>query len=83
MNRKTPEKGALTYLIYVGQLGFSLITPIVLAVCGAVWLRGRFGLGAWVIFVGLALGLGGAAVSFAKFARAAQRAARKQEDDDA
>ena len=73
--QNTTQKSALYYLIYVGQLGFSLAAPIILAVCGAAWLRSRLDLGVWVIFAGLAFGLGGASVSFFRFARAAERAA--------
>lgn len=73
----------LYYLTFVGQLGFSLVVPIVLATAGAAWLARRFSLGGWVVIVGILLGIGGAAVSFMKVVRVATEAARKQEDEDA
>lgn len=46
-------------LIWLTQLGLSIVCPLLLCVLGAVWLRNRFDLGNWVIFLGIALGLQG------------------------
>ena len=81
--RRQNRRSALYYLSFVGQLGFSIVTPIVLATWGAYWLSCRFSLGGWVVILGILLGLGGAAVSFMKVVRAASDGARKQEDEDA
>lgn len=51
---------ALKDLVWVTQLGFSIISPLLVCVLGSAWLRGRLGLGPWVIVVGLLLGMGGA-----------------------
>ena len=47
----------LSLLMWVGQFGFSIIFPTLLFLLIAVWLRDRFGLGAWCILTALALGL--------------------------
>lgn len=70
----------LRWLVWVTTLGFSLIAPVVLAVYGALWLRGRFALGGWVVFAGILLGLGGAGVSFYRFYRQAQAAAQHRKE---
>lgn len=71
------------WLALASQLGFALITPIIVCTAAAYWLVQRFALGSWVVIPAIFLGLGGAAVSFLKVVRLAQRAAQKQEDEDA
>ncbi len=56
-------------LVWLTQLGVSIVCPVVLCLFGAIWLRDRFGLGNWVLFLGIALGLGGAFSAGAAFAR--------------
>lgn len=51
---------ALKELIWLTQLGFSIVSPLLLCILGAAWLRKYLSLGAWVIVPGLLLGLGGA-----------------------
>ncbi len=47
----------LTLLTWLTQLGLSTALPLAGFVLLAVWLRGRFGLGDWVLWAGIALGL--------------------------
>ena len=56
-------------LIWLTQLGLSIVCPLLLSVLGAVWLRNRFDLGNWVIFLGIALGFAGAGSAGVAFAR--------------
>ena len=42
-------------LVWLTQLGLSIVCPLLLCLLGAVWLRDRFGFGNWVIFLGIAL----------------------------
>ena len=44
-------------LVWLTQLGISVAAPLALCTLGAVWLRNRFGLGVWVLLVGIGLGL--------------------------
>lgn len=44
-------------LVWLTQLGISVAVPLALCVLGAVWLRNRFGLGSWVLILGIGLGL--------------------------
>ena len=52
---------AARLLSWVTQFGFSVAAPLAGCVLLAVWLRGQFGLGGWVVVLGIALGLMGAA----------------------
>ena len=47
----------LQLLTWLTQLGLSTAVPLAGFVLLAVWLRNRFGLGIWVLFVGIGLGL--------------------------
>jgi len=54
----------LSLLVWLTQLGLSVAFPLAGFVLLAVWLRSSFGWGAWVIWAGLILGLGGAVKGF-------------------
>lgn len=47
----------LSLLVWLSQLGLSVALPPAVLIWLAVWLRDRFGLGQWVIWVSIALGL--------------------------
>jgi hypothetical protein len=47
----------LNLLIWLTQLGFSVAFPLAGFTLLALWLRQRFGLGNWVLFVGIGIGL--------------------------
>lgn len=47
----------LSLLTWLTQLGLSVALPLGGFIWLAVWLRDRFGLGSWVIWVGIGLGL--------------------------
>ncbi len=68
-------------LVWVTQLGLSVAAPPVLCIFAAVWLRGRFELGGWVVALGVALGVGGAAASLISSLRAVKRAGEEKKDE--
>ena len=47
------------HLVWLTQFGLSVVLPPVLFLLGAVWLKNRFGLGGWVVLVGLLVGVVG------------------------
>ena len=50
----------LSVLVWLTQLGLSVAGPPVLFILLGRWLRDRFGLGSWVLIVGIVLGVLGA-----------------------
>ena len=60
----------LQLLTWLTQLGLSTAVPLAGFVLLAVWLRNRFGLGNWVLFVGIGLGLFSAIDGFYKSLKA-------------
>lgn len=55
-NNKTYK--ALKNLTMLTQLALSLLTPTLLCIFGAIWLKNKFGLGQWIVMLGIFLGLG-------------------------
>lgn len=70
-------------LVWMTQLGLSVAAPLVCYTGLAVWLRSRFGLGVWVIFVGLALGLYSAVEGFVVSLRMMERMDKSGKDQSA
>lgn len=56
----------LHLLIWLTQLGLSTAGPLVGFAWLAVWLRNRYDLGLWVIFVGIGFGLASAIDGFVR-----------------
>ena len=54
-------------LALLTQLGVSIAVPPILCLLAANWLRGKWGLGLWIMIVALVLGLGGSASNVWKF----------------
>lgn len=47
----------LSSLVWLTQVGISVVSPLAGFVLCALWLRDQFGLGKWVICAGLVLGI--------------------------
>ena len=47
----------LTLLVWVTQLGLSVVVPPVCSIWLAVWLRNSQGWGAWILWVGIVFGI--------------------------
>lgn len=56
-------------IVWLTQLGFSMVSPLLLCIWGGWQLQHRFGFGPWVMVAAIVLGLGGAASGVAGFAR--------------
>ena len=71
----------MSAIVWLTQFGISVVGPVVLCVWGAVWLRNRFDLGAWIVIAGVLLGLGGAATSLWSSLKAMDRQAKSDDKD--
>jgi hypothetical protein len=68
-------------LVWVGQLGLSLVLPPVLCLLGCWWLTRHTAAGVWVYLPGLVLGVGAAVVTFKSFWKMMLQRAKKDGDD--
>lgn len=64
----------------ITQLGLSLVTPLILLVLLAFWLRKTFSLGNWVVLVGLALGLISMGLTFYRIYRGILKQSKNKKD---
>ncbi len=70
----------LSLLVWLTQLGFSVAVPLGGFVLLAVWLQRRFDLGAWVIVLGVLLGVLVAASGLKNSLKTMARAAEDQNE---
>lgn len=54
--------------VYFANLGFAVITPIIISIYGAIYLRDKFNLPDYVVVIGIFFGLIAGVNSFCKFA---------------
>ena len=69
----------LNLLIWMTQLGFSVVFPLAGFVLLGVWLRGSYGWGDWVVWTGLILGLICAVTGFRDSLRVLAGMSKKKE----
>ena len=71
----------LSMIVWLTQLGLSVAFPLVGFILLAVWLRNRFDLGVWIIFVGCFLGIVGAVDGLRASLKAMERLSRDDSKD--
>lgn len=71
----------LTLLTWLTQLGLSVALPLAGFVMLGVWLRDRFGLGDWVLWAGIIVGLLSALDGLRYCLKNLERLSRQKKDD--
>ena len=79
MKQKKSTIKALQGLVWLTQLGFSLVVPPLMLIWLAIWLQSRFDLGSWVLIAGILLGLGGSVGTALTFYRATIHESKKEQ----
>jgi len=69
-------------LVMLGQLGLSLLMPLLIALGACYLLSTRLGVGLWVYFPGFIFGIGGSFMTAYKFWLSVKRKAEKENEDD-
>lgn len=72
----------LRYLAMAGQLGLSMVLPMIGCTWAAVWLCNRFALPRGIILLGILLGIAGAGISFARFSKMMQQASQTAQKEE-
>lgn len=67
-------------LIWLTQLGLSVVLPFAGFILLALWLQQQFSWGAWVLWVGIVLGAIATIDGFRHSLKALERMSRKKED---
>ena len=76
------KKSVFSALAMVTQFGISTITPMLLCIFAALWLKDRFALGDWVVLIGVFMGIGSGFLSMMKMIRQMSELSKKEDDDD-
>lgn len=71
----------LQLLVWLTQLGLSTAAPLAGFVLLAVWLKNRFGLGNWVLFVGIGLGIFSAIDGLRKSLKTMEKLTQKEKQE--
>ena len=71
----------MKYIVYITQLGLSMVTPMVLCIWLANWLKETFQLGEWVLIVFVILGAVSAFASLIKTLNMTLLKPKKGEDE--
>ena len=71
----------LRFLAWLTQFGFSVVSPLILCLFLALWLRSRFSLGGWVVALGIFLGIGGAVSGLVSSLKAMERNACEEKKE--
>lgn len=66
----------LNLLVWLTQLGLSVVIPLAVFLGGGVWLHLQHGWGSWVVWVGLVVGLCSAVSGFRQSLRAMEAMSR-------
>ena len=69
-------------LVWITQLGLSVAMPIAIFVLGALWLRNRYHLGAWILVLGIVLGLYSGFSAFRSFAKIMEQTHKDKDKKD-
>lgn len=73
----------LNLLVFLTQLGLSLVFPLAGLTMLAVWLRQEYGLGPWIVYAGIGLGILMAVDGFRMTLKAMERMAKDKREDEA
>lgn len=69
-------------LVWLTQLGLSVAGPLTGFILLAVWLRQRFGLGIWVLIVGILFGISGAVDGFRVSMKAMEQMSKNKPEEN-
>lgn len=61
------SKNIVKNLMWLSQLGLTILAPPLLCIWGCSWLQSRFGIGPWLMVVAIVLGLGASVSSAMRF----------------
>ena len=66
---------------WLTQFGLNMVSPIILALLLASWLKNKFGFGSWVVFLAVVFGVGAAFTSMFSFIKTVRRESGGKNDD--
>ncbi len=77
---KNNKNSVITALAMVTQFGITVITPVLLCIIGAIWLRDKFNLGNWTVILGILIGIASSVLSMIKLLRQMSELAKEEDE---
>ncbi len=81
MSNKNDRYENMRALAWMTQFGLNMVTPLVLCIIVAAWLKNKFGIGNWIIFAAIIIGVGSSAVSMFSYIKTVNKENRRKTDD--
>ena len=66
---------------YITQFGLSMVSPIILCLILALWLKNTFNMGTWVVIVAILFGAGSSCVTMLNFIKIVKKEMGGKEHD--
>ena len=76
------KRSVFSALAMITQFGIGTITPMLLCIFVALWLKNRFALGDWVVLIGVFMGIGSGFLSMMKMIRQMSELSKKEDEND-
>lgn len=67
---------------HLTQFGLNMVSPIILCIIIAIWLRSKFNIGSWVVIVAIILGVAAAGLNMATFIKNVNKEMGGKEHDE-
>ena len=68
-------------LVWLTQFGFSVVSPLLVCILGSIWLSRHFGIGKWIIAIGIIAGIGGAISGLINSLKTMERLSKSENDE--
>lgn len=82
MSGKNDRYKSIRALAWVTQLGLNMVTPLVLCIIVAAWLKNKFGTGDWIIFAAIIIGAGSSMVSLFSYIKTVNKESGEKDHDE-
>ena len=70
-------------LAWLTQLGFNMISPLIICILTATWLKSKFNLGNWIMVIAIIIGVGSGYMSLINFIRMVKKYDEKEDNTNA
>lgn len=67
---------------HLTQFGLNIVTPIILCIMFALWLKNKFNMGGWVVIVAIILGVAAAVLNMITFIKTVNREIGGKNNDE-
>ncbi len=79
INKKNYE--AFKYMSIIFQLGINVVVSCMLIILSVSWLKNKFDLGDWIVYIGVVLAILTGFASFVSFFKMAMKDAKKSQEE--